>query len=153
MTTDTLSNQAALESPPETATKSRRWWNPFTRTERPRTERKKRAWLGGRRQAMQELREDQSRLVEALEKLNERLDGGSASAAMEIDPMPVIRGIESISEGQKEISAGLAGLNEHMERVEKTDERLTSAIQNVDKTLVGVRTTQADTASAISRSR
>ena len=150
MTTDTLTDQTALDSA-AAPTKTRRWWNPFTRTDRPRGERTRRSWLGARRRMMEELREDQHRLVEAIEKLNERLEGGPASAAMEIDPMPVIRGIESISAGQKEISEGLAGLSRHMERAEKTDERLTSAVQSVDKTLAGVRSTQADTATAIGR--
>ena len=151
MSTDTLTDHPPLNAPAADATsKTRRWWNPFTRTDRPRAERTRRPWLGGRRQMMQEMREEQHRLVEALEKLSERLDTGSSSSpSMEIDPMPVIQGIKDISSGQKEISAGLAGLNEHMERAEKTDERLTSAVTQVDKTLAGVRETQADTASAI----
>ncbi len=156
MSTDTLTDRTALDidagtTPDAKSKETRRWWNPFTRADRPRTDRPRRAWLGGRRKMMEEMRAEQRRLVETLEKINERLEAGSASPAMEIDPMPVIRGIESISAGQKEISEGLSGLNAHMARAEKTDERLSQAVTSVDKTLAGVRSTQAETASAVNR--
>ncbi|BCX49864.1 hypothetical protein HAHE_37720 [Haloferula helveola] len=151
MSTHTLDQNAPIDlDTPESdpAAKTRRWWNPFTRSDRPR-----RQWLGKRRRLMEDLRAEHNRLVETLEKLNERLDASesSSSPSMEIDPMPVIRGIEDISKGQKEISMGLSSLNEHMERSEKVSDRLTNSIDHVDQTLEGVRKSQTDTAGAVAR--
>lgn len=149
MSTNTLSKSAALDFNPGSAenAKKHRWWNPFTRVELPRGN-----WIGNRRRAMDEMREEQRRLVETLDKLNERLNVESSStSAKELDPMPVIRGIESISAGQQEISAGIVGLNRFMERAGATNERLSEAVTHVGQTLDGVRSTQADTVSAVSQ--
>jgi methyl-accepting chemotaxis protein len=155
MNTNTLTDSAALDF--DSGSAKRRWWNPFTRAERDeRTDRPRREWFGKRRQAMAEMREEQRRLIETLEKLSDRLNIDTAAPAatgpaMEIDPMPVIRGIESISTGQKEISVGLAGLSRHMERADATHNRLNETVSRVGETLDGVRVAQANTATAVSQ--
>lgn len=152
MTTSTLPNTTGLElDRSKTATTSapkRRWWNPFTRTAKPARTTKQ----SDSQRALAEMREEQQRLVAALEKISQRADApGAAGSSMEIDPMPVIRGIESISAGQKEISQGLAGLNRHLERAEQSTARFTEVVSHFDQTLEGVRSTQADTAGAVNR--
>ena len=149
MSSTTLEEAAIdLGTPAETSetstSKPNRWWSFFQRSDRPR-----RSWIS-RRRALEDLRAEHLKLIETIEQLNERISAKEASGpSMEIDPMPVIRGIESISEGQKEISAGLSSLNGIMERATETDERLTQAVSQVDETLNAVRGTQSDTVDAI----
>lgn len=148
MSTHTLRNTAIdLGTPAETSetesAKPRRWWNPFQRTDKPR-----RPWLR-RSHALEEMRAEHLKLIETIEKLNERITERESSPSMELDPMPVIRGIESISEGQKHISKSLDSLNGYMERASASDERLSEAVTQVDATLAAVQGSQSETVGAL----
>ena len=129
---------------------SRRWWNFFNRSERPSG-----SWFGrgfGRRtQLLGEFREERERLSETIEQLTERIEAAEAKSkpALTLDPMPVMKGIESISSGQKEVSTALQSLNGLMERAGHTDQQLVAAMSQVDKTLGGVRSTQTETVGAL----
>lgn len=148
MSTQTLDNAAiALGTPAETSethsSKPNRWWNPFQRTDKPR-----RAWSRKAR-ALDEMRAEHQRLIETIEKLNERITAREESPSMELDPMPVIRGIQSISAGQNHISKSLESLNGYMQRASASDDRLADAVTQVDATLSAVKGTQSDTVGAL----
>ncbi|MGB1128527.1 MAG: hypothetical protein ACPG4K_00655 [Haloferula sp.] len=150
MSTQTLDNTAIdIGTPAETSesstAKSRRWWNPFQRTDRPR-----RTW-GRKNRALEEMRAEHLKLIETIEQLNERITAREESPSMELDPMPVIRGIESISEGQTQISKSLDSLNGYMERASASDDRLADAVTQVDATLSAVKGTQSETVGALSQ--
>ena len=126
------------------ADKSRQqWWNPFQRSDRPR-----RAWLR-RTRVLEDMRAEHTKLIEAIEKLHERIASQEESPSFEIDPAPVLRGIENINTGQKEISASIQSLSGHLERSQATDERLVDAVTQVDSTLAAVQGSQCETVSAI----
>ncbi|MEM1085664.1 MAG: hypothetical protein AAGI48_16265 [Verrucomicrobiota bacterium] len=137
-----------------TETKPRRWWAIFQRSERP-TGGSTGGWFGrrtgSRSRFLEEFREERQKLVETIEELTHKIDQGEGAATptMELDPMPVMEGIKSISSGQKEISTALHSLNTLMERSGQTDERLAEAVSRVDKTLAGVRSTQTETVGAL----
>ena len=100
---------------------------------------------------LEELRAEHLKLIETIEQLNERITARDQSPSMELDPMPVIRGIESITKGQTEISASLDSLNEFMERASVRDERLNVAVTQVDKTLTAVQGTHVETVGALGK--
>ncbi|MBK1827530.1 hypothetical protein [Haloferula rosea] len=148
MSTHTLQDvNIDLGTPAETSetpsAKPRRWWNPFQRSDAPR-----RPWLR-RGRALEELRAEHLKLIETIEQLNERISAREDNPSMELDPMPVIRGIESISSGQAKISESLESLNGFMERASASGERLTEAVSQVDQTLVAVQGTHSETVGAL----
>jgi len=148
MSTHTLQDvNIDLGAPTETSetesAKPRRWWNPFQRSDAPR-----RPW-GRRNRALEDLRAEHHRLIETIEQLNDRITAREENPSMELDPMPVIRGIESISKGQTQISESLDSLNGFMERASASDERLTEAVSQVDQTLSAVQGTHTETVGAL----
>lgn len=136
---------AAKETSETASAKPSRWWNPFQRSATPR-----RSWLR-RGRALEELRAEHLKLIETIEQLNERITARDQSPSMELDPMPVIRGIESITKGQSEISASLDSLNGFMERASVRDERLNETVSQVDQTLTAVQGTHVETVGALGK--
>lgn len=128
------------------------WWKFLKRSERPSG-----SWLGrrfgNRRRFIDEFKEEREKLVETIEQLTERIEAAEtkvkAKPTLTLDPMPVMKGIESISSGQKEVSTALHSLNGLMERAGHTDAQLIAAMGHVDKTLSGVRSTQTETVGAL----
>jgi len=128
----------------------RRWWHVFKRGE---SERRPLFRRTPRRRLLEELREEHQKMVETLELIQDKLSARTEAGApsMELDPMPVIEGIRSISRGQEEVSAALGMLNSWVERSTETDQRLNTAVTKVDQTLGQVRDTQGKTHAAIDR--
>jgi hypothetical protein len=142
-----------LDAPKNTSArteKSGRWWSFFNRPDRPSG-----SWFGGRfggqSRFLEEFREERERLVKSIEQLTERIEEAEEKRkpTLSLDPMPVMKGIESISTGQKEVSSALHSLNGLMEQAGQTDQQLISAMGNMDKTLTGVRSTQTETIGAL----
>ena len=130
-----LTRPSAGEKPQEN--KPRRWWNALGRGGR-------RPWFRSR--AIEDLRDEQHRLIETIESLQERLVGKDSQVHNGLSPMPVF---QDLSEGQRELNVGIARLNGHMERSTATDERLAQAVTKVDATLTEVRGSQTQTVEAI----
>ena len=125
--------------------KSDRWWSFFKRSDRP-----SRPWFGGRRRFLEELREERQKLIETMEQLTQRIEAAETKGkSLSLDPMPVMRGIESISTGQKEVSTALQSLNGLMEKAGHTDQKMISAMTQVEQVLGGVKTTQTETVGAL----
>lgn len=158
MSTQTIPDAASIDlTTGDSSSKTRRWWNPFQRSDRPQAGNKPRRRLFNRNrdQFIEEFQAEHRKLVETLERLNDRVGAAesapaaSSAPSMELDPMPVIRGIEGINKGQKEISASLESLSGFVQRAEQTDERLVATVSQVDKTLSSVQGTQAKTVDAL----
>ncbi|MEP4079341.1 hypothetical protein [Haloferula sp.] len=143
---DLDASQAQTSASPKTG----RWWSFFNRSDRPAN-----SWFGRRpnkrAQFLDEFREEREKLVETIEELTGRIETAESKSErrLSLDPMPVMKGIESISTGQKEVSTALHSLNGLMERAGHTDQQLIAAMSQVDKTLCGVRSTQTETVGAL----
>ncbi|MGB6219732.1 hypothetical protein [Haloferula sp.] len=141
---DAPKNEATSESP------FAKWWHFFKRSDRPRA-----SWFSGRfgkrADYLSEFREEREKLVATIEQLTERIEKAEAKSKpmLTLDPMPVMKGIESLSTGQKEVSTALHSLNGLMERAGQTDQQLIAAMTQVDATLGGVRSTQTETIGAL----
>lgn len=108
---------------------------------------------GGRRRLIEEIREEQLQLVAALEKISERLESETTTPfaddrPLSLDPMPVMRTMESLIAGQKEISAGFA---RQIDRAGEAEQRVSQAVNRVDQSLQGVRMCQAETVTTVSK--
>jgi chromosome segregation ATPase len=152
MSIQTLPNAAAVDLTPEdSSAKTRRWWNPFQRSDRPR----RNLFRSRQSEWIEDFQAEHRRLVETLDRLNDRIGAKEASSSsseapsMELDPMPVIEGIRGISKGQKEITASIDSLSQFVQRAEQTDERLVKTVTQVDRTLTNVQSTHSRTVDAL----
>jgi len=145
MHTHTFPETTSIESESPASESKPAWWKKYVSNVGSRMH------FGSRNRLIEEIREEQRQLVSALDKISERLEtektvSPAGEGIMRIDPMPVMRSIEGIVAGQKELSAGIA---QHLQRCGQTEERVVQAVTRVDRTLEGVRSCQADTVSAV----
>lgn len=145
MQAQTFSEAASLDNDNAANDTKRPWWKSFGNVG---------SHLrigGGRRRLIEEIREEQRQLVVALEKISDRLESDTTTPfandhAMSLDPMPVMRTMESLIAGQKDISAGFA---RQIERAGEAEQRVSQAVNRVDQSLQSVRMCQAETVTTV----
>ncbi len=129
------------------AEKPRRWWRVWRR-DRPSRWHRQEEMLRG-------MKEEQQRLVEGLTILNERISGvqqgQERAASTALDPMPVMKGLQELGRGQREVSTAIQAVNAQLKKAEATDMRLAQSVGQMDQTLSGVQGAQQETGRVLSR--